>query len=254
MQASKSKDWIELWRFENLLVGERARIKMDYDVKSEEGRRALRLAINSRHVRVVHELLERGADPKSEHGYTPLEWACMPPVIDVLYISRVVLEDRESRHTHALFQDITDYSEFSQTDFEFIVRMLLDKGADIDAEFNGRTTLDLAAENERLTIFKTLLAAGANLARVTHHYPECLRSMLRQDEGCGAVYGEARLGRIFKHTKRQDIEFYGNCKARFESVVDLTYPLRLRALPMCRQNGVYRKSMNDGLQKKKKKN
>lgn len=249
MQALR--DWTYLWRYEDLSFKEQAKISIgdycfilptttlnpysfgkleavvgrtlvelipeDFDVNSVEGRLALRLAINNRHMSVVHELLERGADPNAETdlGATPLMWACMPPVRNHIYISGWTLGDHGTLYvgtfasstevdtyeemtgtTHmiesgpiALSHDITDYSEFPQRDFEFIVRMLLDKGADIDAEIDGHTALEFAAENEYLTIFRTLLAAGADITRVNYHYIERLRKILREDEGYGGKFG-----------------------------------------------------------------
>ncbi|KAK1252102.1 hypothetical protein MKX08_003289 [Trichoderma sp. CBMAI-0020] len=91
------------------------------------------------------------------------------------------------------------------TDFETIVRMLLDKGADIDAEICGKTALAFAAENEYLTVFRRLLAAGADITRVDPCVLERLRRTLGQDEGSEGMYGKACMGTL------QDFQTHDYC-------------------------------------------
>lgn len=187
----------------------------DLDVNSAEGKQALRRAISSRYSHVVHELLERGADPNAQNGdgYTLLGLACERPVADIFYVSKPVVRDSSQLHvgTSASVKALGDIDEsmlthnILPTEFESIIRMLLDKGAEIDADVCGQTALALAAENGYLTLFRTLLAAGADITRVEPRVLERLRKMLRQDEGSKGVYGKACLGTL------QDFQTHDYC-------------------------------------------
>lgn len=214
---------------ENMLVD---LIPLDLDANSDEGQQALRLAINNRYSRVVHELLERGADPNAQNGdgFTLLGLACERPVADLFNVSKLLVRGRSKLHV-GTFVSVKAFgvmdenmltfqvgsvikvvthnnkkeSKVLPTEFESIVRMLLDKGADIDADFGGQTALGFAAENEYLSIFRTLLAAGADISRVDPCVLERLRRMLGQEEGSKGVYGKACLGTL------QDFQTHDYC-------------------------------------------
>ncbi|OBT67656.1 hypothetical protein VE03_03418 [Pseudogymnoascus sp. 23342-1-I1] len=207
-------------------------IPEDLEANSKEGRQALRLAIINRHSLVVNKLLERGANPNAQYedGSTPLCLACTPPIVHKWYISNLLLQKRARMHlgtyvttkepssffevistsitasaTLGLSHNVAERHEVLPTDFESIIRMLLKNGADVNAEVSGTTALALAAKNEYLTLFRTLLAAGADITRVHADVLERLRGLLRQDAACEGIYGQASLGTL------QDFQTHDYC-------------------------------------------
>lgn len=200
---------------------------------------------------MVHELLERGADPnaQNEDGYTLLGLACERPVIDMFYVSKLRLQDRAKMHVGSyvsgeafggtdkkmittkmgstikvVSHDNAEESKVLPTEFESIIRMLLDKGADIDADIYGQTALAVAAENEYLTLFRTLLAAGADITRVDTYILEQLRRMLRQDDGCKGVYGKACLGTL------QDFQTHDYCVLLLNFMIPYSFIMNLQEI------------------------
>lgn len=209
-----------------------ALIPKELSADGAEGQEALRLAIANRHSAVVSELLQRGANPnwQYEDGYTPLALACMPPDIITFKVSRVSVRDMATLNatvrvctkasTHAIrpfgeyeswhaewsiSQNIVGVKRYSLTNFDLIVRMLLDKGAEIDKESNGKTALAIAAENEYLTIFRTLLDAGADILRVRYNTVLRLAEVLTQFQFSKGAYDKASFATL------QDFQTHDYC-------------------------------------------
>ncbi|KAL7956845.1 hypothetical protein V8C34DRAFT_325866 [Trichoderma compactum] len=224
--------WLEA-TIEKMLV---KLIPRDLDVNSEEVRLALCLAVNNRHSLVVEKLLEKGADvnARSEDGFTLLGLACRRPVTDRFHVSNLLLKDDAKLQvgtfattkelggigeevyipkirstTKRLSRGNIDGRPASPTGFDSIVRMLLNKGADIHAEIHGQTALELAARNEYLTIFRTLLAAGADITRVDRLIIKQLQRLLGPDGACEGLYTKDGACRAL-HTKD------GACKGLYE--------------------------------------
>lgn len=131
------------------------------DMKNDSGRTALSRAAETRHVRIVRLLLERGADTEAKDvsGLTPLSVAVQnghETIVKLLLDRGAAIEtkDRSGR---------TPLSIAAQNWNEAIVKLLLDRGAETEAKMfrSGQTPLLFAAKSENKAIVKLLLDRGA---------------------------------------------------------------------------------------------
>jgi ankyrin repeat protein len=119
----------------------------------------------------VTALVKIGHDPGSRDGYgrTPLSWAAEKgheAVVRLLVEKGADLESRDS------YDGRTPLSWAAEKGHEAVVKLLLGKGAELEAKdkYYGRTPLWRAAVNGHEAVVKLLLEKGAELKAKDEHY------------------------------------------------------------------------------------
>ncbi|KAH6670383.1 ankyrin repeat-containing domain protein [Halenospora varia] len=135
------------------------------DSKDSEGRRTpLSYAAEYGRVVVIKLLLENGPEMDSKdikYGRTPLSWAAGNNDMDIYRILHQWTPSR--RHELRPIIQVEDTEETEDT-MEAVVRLLLQKGADLDPkDLYSRTPLSYAAENGCEAVVEVLLDSGAEV-------------------------------------------------------------------------------------------
>ncbi|KAM3510890.1 hypothetical protein MY11210_005493 [Beauveria gryllotalpidicola] len=161
--------------------------KLDLDSEDDNGQTALSWAAANSHEDVVKLLLAtEGVNPDSQdnHSRTPLLWVAksagaMPQIgmtaqgnskhsLQNYQTQLMLLEQQNKKRLMARKEQHTprpqQHAWWKVQKFDTIVKMLLEKGANIDAKDNdGRTALSYVAEKGHEAIVKLLLEKGANI-------------------------------------------------------------------------------------------
>jgi len=132
-------------------------VKYDVDVKDRDGRTPLHWAVKFGNRDAVEILLRHGAsvDATDKYGFTPLKLALFEGSPKHIQIAKLLIEhgaDVKSAFHMAVYTGSAD-----------LVKLFLEKGADIDAQDNnGDTALHIATRRGYLDVVKVLLEHGAN--------------------------------------------------------------------------------------------
>lgn len=127
---------------------------------------ALHIAVLQDNGAMIRLLLSHGANPAAVDclGRTPLMTAVMAAKTDSV---SVLAEQAPSTVNCRDGQGNTPLIQAVDGGHEVICKILLDQGAQVDADDNGQTALHLAAERGHVGIGKMLLAYGANINAYT---------------------------------------------------------------------------------------
>jgi ankyrin repeat protein len=152
----------------------------------ETGQTALMWAAAEHHLEVVQLLLQRGADvhARSEGGFTPLLFAAQQGSVE---IARVLLaagadpNETAGDGSSALLVAADSAHKFVVSDegtHAAVAMLLLQKGAEPNADKAGRTALHSAVQAAEPELVKALLAGGADPnARLTRPLPQLGRQL-----------------------------------------------------------------------------
>ncbi|KAI1367088.1 hypothetical protein F5Y08DRAFT_299380 [Xylaria arbuscula] len=129
------------------------------------GRTPLVWAVTMGHIAVVRVLLEYDAKTEVEDktGHTPFSYACL---FGLEEIARLLLEKRSINIdlTGSSRDQTTRLSCAAEWGRTGIVKLLLDRGADIDCkDWRGQTALSFAAEKGHAKVVQLLIEKGADL-------------------------------------------------------------------------------------------
>jgi ankyrin repeat protein len=149
---------------------------------ADEGTTALMLAAGMDDVDAVNFLLDKGADrdKKDNKGYKAISHAISQKIRDLIAVVRknkglfIAAKDGNLAGVKAALDagaNIDEVGEDGQTSLYIasffnridVVKELLDRGANIEAESNGETSLHIASNQGCITIVRLLLARGANI-------------------------------------------------------------------------------------------
>ncbi|KAL9116136.1 MAG: hypothetical protein Q9227_000505 [Pyrenula ochraceoflavens] len=143
--------------------------RLQMNLKDEIGRTPLHYAALRGNATAIKALLEGGADvdAKSCKGDTPLVWACFSHSLEsvqLLLCFGASVKNVSSREVYSPLHAITFSGTFNE-DSRAILELLLDHGADINAQNNPRRTspINLAATKSNIEALESLIQAGADV-------------------------------------------------------------------------------------------
>lgn len=150
----------------SLFIARGADINAKANSSAEDADRPLHVALKRGRKAVAELLIAKGADvnARNAHGETPLYLACQSGLLETarqLAAKGADVNATTSRHSGlTLFEWAIDQQNIE------IVAALIDLGAPVDGAAADDWPLFWAASNDRLDIFKLLLARGANPNRI----------------------------------------------------------------------------------------
>lgn len=131
--------------------------------KDNDGSTALMEAAGKNHLDIVNTLLAAGADPdmKNNDGTNALWAASFNGLDEIAEVLIPITKNLNSMHNQSKTTPLTNMAQWGKTE---IVKLLLEKGADPNAQDEqGWTALLLAAKENYPAIAKLLLDKGTNL-------------------------------------------------------------------------------------------
>ncbi|KAH9066250.1 ankyrin repeat-containing domain protein [Lactarius vividus] len=196
MNASDKDHWTPLHSASYYGRSEIVRVLLDHganvNVENHEGETPLELVSRGKYnsegdgVRVAQLLLDRGADVKAQPKghWTPLNWASYygrPDIVRLLVDHGATVNlNAEKSLLRTPLHDVSRGEYKSQDDGARVAQILLERGADVNAQdINRETPLHFASVSGRLEVARVLLNHGAIAKTVTYDSETPLHAISR---------------------------------------------------------------------------
>jgi ankyrin repeat protein len=110
-------------------------------------------------------------DSLGEYDCTPLHYACREKNLDIIKVLLANGANVNSKNRYSTFYPIFDVlTSMVKKDSFQIVKLLIDKGVDIDAvDSFGNTALHYAVEKENLDLIELIIKSGCDVNKTLRH-------------------------------------------------------------------------------------
>ncbi len=149
-----------------ILVNDVFKSEIDFNCTDYHGQTLLYYAIDKQNPDIAKFLLESGAYVDAKfRDKTPLHYAVENQNIEIIKLlleheAKCDIEDSQGKtplHYAQEGQNVEIKDLLKKYNDDYIVRFLLESGADVDVKFKGKTFLHCAVENQNIEIIKLLL-------------------------------------------------------------------------------------------------